>query len=645
MTRPKISRSQLSADRILLPVGVGMNAFATDSTYQKLGVQDLQDGEGHPLLQVVFADPNSARRIQLIDCSSWLQRPEIGRPFARAFYVWGGGKRAGTRFVFMRGVTHFFIFLKESYRMPGSASVDRLSDLRSAVLDGYAIWIDQKRTRAGRSISVRTKRGLLQNLNDLIKILFQIKEYSVMIDPALRRIGRRPWLNEVPRNSPTPILSINEWVQIEKACLSEIDHVMELMNKGDRLIQEHRNRIPMVPTSRSDYRDLGVCLAAVETEFKGVIPKHEDLVEKNWSLAQAIRYVHSYDDVSELLYPSTRTLVPFVLMLAARTQFNADTVLGLTWSNISESNWLYGEERWDVSAYADEERIKISGAKARSRRQQIRSFPARVTHPTNPPVILRKLRRVTARLRPHAPAFYADRLFIFVRRTSRNRGVTSYGEGVGVLAHDEAWKFSLKMFIRDHGLPAFTLKNLRATGNDLTDEVTGGDLLAQQTILNHRNVDTTYVHYMSSAARQRNNEALARVQAERVRWVLTNGRRDVRGVGPMSTRRAVTAGFECLDPFDSPQPNQQIGKLCDAYLACPCCPLAVVHRRDPEALARLIQFDAALDAARTTVAAQRWIEVLEPLLKTLRQEWLPLFPAKTWEKAKELASGFSIVVE
>lgn len=641
MTRPKISREQLFAGHIPLPAGEGL---ATDPTYQKLGVRDGRDEEGRPLLQIAYAEPNYARRIQVIDCSSWLQRPEIGRALAHASYIWGCGKRAGTRYEAVRVATKFFTFLSETCRTPLSRSVVHLSDLHGAVLDGYITWLNNYKTKAGVPLSVQSKRQHISLLYNLIGTFFRMKQYAGKMDPELR-LMKRPWQNQDHHAVPNKILSNDEWVQIEKACLSEVDHVMGLMDKGNRLILENHHQIPVAPMNRGEYRDLGVCLAAIVAEFNGLILKHNDLVKKNWFLAQAIKEIHGYDTISELLYPSSRTMVPFVLMLAARTQFNPDTVLGLTWSQVSDSNWFYGEERWDVSAYTDEDRIKISGLKARSRRAQIRSFPARVTHPTNPPVILRKLRQVIARLRPHAPAFYADRLFLFVRRTSRNRGITSYGEAHHILAHDEAWTASLKSFISEHGLPKFSLKNLRATGNDLTDEITGGDMVAQQTILNHRNVDTTYIHYRSAAARQRHDEALASIQGERVRWVQTGGRREVRGLGPQSTRRAVTPGFECVDPFDSPQPNQQAGKMCDAYLACPNCPMAVVHRRDPEALACLIQIDGALDAARTDVAAQRWIEVFEPLLQILRREWLSLFPKEVWGKATNVRSVPHIVVE
>ncbi len=120
----------------------------------------------------------------------------------------------------------------------------------------------------------------------------------------------------------------------------------------------------------------------------------------------------------------------------------------------------------------------------------------------------------------------------------------------------------------------------------------------------------------------------------------------MRGIGRLSTRRAVTPGFECLDPFDSPQPNQEPGKLCHAYLACPRCPMAAVNRRDPDALSNLIQLEAALLGAQTQVTAYRWLEVLEPLLQSVRQDWLPLFPEGTWREAETTNSGqLSVVVE
>jgi len=54
---------------------------------------------------------------------------------------------------------------------------------------------------------------------------------------------------------------------------------------------------------------------------------------------------------------------------------------------------------------------------------------------------------------------------------------------------------------RARDLPAFMLSNLRHR-SDLVQELTGGDILAQQTVLNHRRVQTTHDHYTSDAARQ-----------------------------------------------------------------------------------------------------------------------------------------------
>jgi hypothetical protein len=472
-----------------------------------------------------------------------------------------------------------------------------------------------------------------------------MEQFASQLDPHLK-YWKRPWLNQTEQPEPRKTLTPQQVIQIEQACEREIDLIVTSIERGNRLIDANRDQIPSDPEDVSAYEDLGVCLATIAYQYGGVIPKAHELRTQNRALGKALKYYHKYRELESLLCGSPRAMVPFVVLLAHRTGFNPDTVLGLSWSQVRESNWFYGDERWDIDPSGEEDRVTIVGKKGRSLRAQVRSFPARVTTSTNPPVVLRKLKIVTSRLRPHAPAFFADRLFLFSRLQSQHRGVTGYGVGRDSLACDICWTRHLKSFIRENRLPAFTLMMLRRTSSDLVDEVTGGDIIAKQTILNHHDPNTTYTHYQSATARQRYNETLAGIQGERVRWVETGGRRDVRGIGRLSTRRAVTPGFECLDPFDSPQPNQEPGKLCDAYLACPRCPMAAVNRRDPDALSSLIQLEAALLGAQTQVTAYRWLEVLEPLLQIIRQDWLPLFPEGTWREAETTNSGLlSVVVE
>jgi hypothetical protein len=248
-------------------------------------------------------------------------------------------------------------------------------------------------------------------------------------------------------------------------------------------------------------------------------------------------------------------------------------------------------------------------------------------------------------LRPAAEPFFADSIFLFVPTTASGRKISNYAKKFQSSSVSDTWQCSLKKFIKDHDLPKFSLVNFRFTGSDLVNELSGGDIRTQQTLLNHKQAQTTHAHYTSDGARQRNNEMIAGIQGERVRWVETRGQRDVRNMIGLSTRRAATPGFECLDPFESPQPNQKNGKICSAYLACPGCPMAVIHRRDPQALAIIIKLEAALASAEFEVAPKRWAQELLPMLQAIQCDWLPLFSSETWHEAAKLESIPDMVVE
>jgi hypothetical protein len=609
------------------------------------GVHEGNDENGKPALEVVFPCPESPRRIQTLNCSSWLVRPEIGRAFAKAFYVMTSGLGARTRRINKDLINSFFMFLKATSRSKLGRSVVQPQDLRKAVFDAYIDWLDGRKKQDGTPLIIKDKQYRFAAIRRICGHLHRMPEYATLIDQELLLL-RCPWYkSHWAERQPREGLSNDVLLRIEQACLKEIDKTMALIEEGNRLLEDNKNRVPASPINSVPYYDLGVCLAAVVQEFGPIIPKIEDIHKKNRLLAYAVKCVHKSEVMASRLYPSPRSLLPFAIMLAARTFFNPDTVLGLTWSQIRERNWFYGDERWDIDISDVHERLIIGGKKARSRKLQMRSFPTRVVDPDNPPVILRKLKQLTARLRAVTDPLYADRVFVYVPNTNGKRSAASYGNGTSPLAGDITWQHSLKRFIQDHHLPPFTLVNLRFTGSDLVHELTGGDVVAQQVVLNHRSPDTTHEHYTSASARQRNNESLARIQSMRVRWVATEGHRDVRGVKGLSTQRAVTPGFECLDPYDSPQPGQLAGKLCDAYLACPRCPLAVLHRRDPLALAQLLKLETAFSNSQFEVTPQRWIQVLAPLREAVQRDWLPLFAKDIWNKIDETQWHPEIIVE
>lgn len=643
MGRKKIPRSHWARDKELNGNENGTISLTNYLPKNQTGVKCGIGENGKPYLQVLFSAPEILNPIQTCDCTSWLGFPEIAKPFADAFFYLGRSKRAGTRREMKSCIRRFFDFLEEEVHSQQKRQALSLSYFNIEIINKYIGWLKTKRTNSGVPLHPITKKNYLDQLRRIFDSLAGMKQYSQQIKPNLFLI-RSPWPDPRRHRNPRKVLSNDILLRYEKACLDEIDRTMDLLDEGERLVLENRHLIPKTPLSKRDYKDFGVCLAAVLSEFNGIIPSAGTLEETKKHLYNAIRDYHGYYEIVKHLHPTPRTLVPFVLILASRTFFNPDTLLGLTWSQIHEKNWFYGEDRWDIDPLQQTGRMEIHGKKGRSNRLQIRSFPAQVTDPDNPPEVLRKLRRFTARLRPITEPFFADRLFLFVPTSGAVRKPLSYGSNVPGLSSDEFWKRHLKCFIKDHGLPKFSLANFRATGSDLVNELSGGDIKMQQTVLNHREAQTTYRHY-SDGPRRIGNEAIAGIQGEQVRWVETKGHRDVRNLIGISTRRAATPGFECFNPFNSPQPNQKDGKMCSAYLACPGCEMAVINGGDAQALALIAKLEIALASAEFEVTPQRWTQELVPILQAIQRTWLPLFPSDTWKAAEKLKSVPDIVVE
>jgi hypothetical protein len=71
----------------------------------------------------------------------------------------------------------------------------------------------------------------------------------------------------------------------------------------------------------------------------------------------------------------------------------------------------------------------------------------------------------------------------------------------------------------------------------------------------------------------------------------------------------------------------------------------VVNRRDPQALAQLVQLEQALLATRETVTPQHYL-ALAPQLDAIIHRWLPAFTdAAIWTAAQRLPMLPPIIVE
>ena len=208
------------------------------------------------------------------------------------------------------------------------------------------------------------------------------------------------------------------------------------------------------------------------------------------------------------------------------------------------------------------------------------------------------------------------------------------------------WVFTneLTAFIEANSLAPFNLSQIRPAISEAVDLLTGGDLKAQQTVLNHWNSEITDQHYVSGEAKRRRIERLAEIQNRRERFISTSGRADPRNVSSANTGRAATPGFECLDPYQSPLASQSDGCLCDAWGECPICPLVAVNPHDPRALALLVRFDAAIDSAKTTLHPARWLH-WAPIQAATRRLLTNFADQQVWTDARQIVLPPLLAIE
>ncbi len=369
---------------------------------------------------------------------------------------------------------------------------------------------------------------------------------------------------------------------------------------------------------RSDYRDLAICLAALDEAYPSVIPDLEVIILDHPLLGQAVRELHGHGTVSSCFYASGRDLVPYVLLLTVATVFNPDTVLSLEWSNID-----FDKDQAGTPA------IEIVGLKGRAVQDLVRVFESDVAVSSSLSLrrILFGLQEITSRIRPALAPEHSERLFVFVQKWGGQKKPKSFGlDGRKLLlpSGDIVWQSSLKNFIKDNRLPPFTLGRLRPTILDLV-QFMDGSLEAARKVGNHGNPVTTWTYYTSDGVRKRYRERIGQVIVLRERWVQTEGAIDPRRLTPSQDKGAATPGFSCLNPFDSQRPNQQPARLCKDYGGCPSCPMAAAHPNDPQCVGYYTALEEAIYRSQSTMSASTWIERWVPVLSDLAalRAWIP----------------------
>lgn len=568
---------------------------------------------GTDTLQMVFS--RALHEPQRLDISYLLAFPNLAEPFAAALQRKLASDSEASRISFNKWLRlGFFSYLKNK-----ALQHLALGDLRSDVLREYVMWLNQKApgNRKARWSEATRVQYLLAVRNTLSE-LRNLPRWAKQLDPGLS-LPTHQWKGAKRRRKPVEILTDGELEKIYRACFEEIKKTRMRVESDWAVLAAFDQQLPVSPKGYRDYPTREVALAAIAQMLPNRIPSYPVLSELNEPLLRAIKlFFGGVVELRTALAPSPRQIVPFVLMLAFHTRLNPETLLASDLDDFRKGEYL-GVPRFYSSHY-----------KGRARRRQRPSVPIDESW-DNPSSIYDFLVEWTSRIRPLASRKSANRLLIYVPRTTR----THVGFFDVESANGSFFAQVLEEFCDDNLLRHFSLKQIRPTMMDLGRSLGGGDIRAAQALGDHRSPETTNSHYTSDAQRKRNDERLGEIMSQRSRWIDSEGKIDSRGVVAGQDEGSATPGFRCFDPYRSPfSPH---GKLCLAYAYCVICPFAHIDISSTLVCAQLLMLLEAVRRGKGTLDPQGWLERMAPIESRLVGYWLPKFNDDVIAEARNLS--------
>jgi hypothetical protein len=439
-------------------------------------------------LNAVFPG-NAGGESHQISLSFLLGFPGLQPMFTAAFVRWGATRSPQSRKAMRENLrTGLFRYLEAHW----NGTIEP-HDIDDELLAAFRSSLQRENGKLGKPLHPRTVASYLGSVRSVLDAL----DHGVWAGVARAIAVRVPQgpIGAVRKVTPTEVLKLDDLLAILEASEREVLAMQERFLRGKALLSSGRTRLPdpdQLSTGkrrvRGPYHNLDVCLAALDATYPGVVPDLDVIVTANPALARKVKDVHGYGTVTSYLYPSSRDLVPFVLLLTILTIFNPDTVLGLDWNDID-----FDKEHAGMPA------ILIVGEKNRATKDLARLLDPEA--PASSQLSLKQLlillRETTERIRPCVLKGHADRLFVFVQETAGKpaKGYGSVGSKHRAMSGDGAWARSLLRFIRDNKLPSFTLGQLRPTILELV-QFTHGTLEAARSVGNHHSPATTWTHYV-----------------------------------------------------------------------------------------------------------------------------------------------------
>lgn len=653
---PSPTNKKTSTNRAQQVVEAARRRNAEQANVQNLSSTRIEHGtaDGKPTLTAIFPKKGGGEHHRL-NLSFLLEFPGLTDFFAEGLVKAMKHNAHRTRLEFAKRLRNScFAYLSER----GYTNL-RPKDLDEQIVTGFNTWLSQRRKADGSAHHPTTIASRLSAL----RIALGASKMPHLVDlvpSGPRGVSRK--------HVPTEVLQFDQLLAVIAAVEKEILALRDNWEKGQSILMQGsellqngavlgKSRYRQKNVMEVDESNLAVALAMIDQRYSGVIPEQAVITADNAPLGATVNYGIGTAKMTRYFYASGRDLVPLALSIAIATVFNPNTILSLKWKDIDRNvdplsngrravqfDVTEGADKVDASVETEASDatesplVKITGDKPRAGRQLVRLLDPETSgvNQVSLNMVLDLLIAMTTRIRPFViePEKYGDRIFLYVQKSGAKRS-KGFGGGTYDSSGDQVWQSGLANFIKDNNLPEFTLKTIRATMLDYVQLFNRGDLEAARKVGNHLSRITTWTHYTSDLVKRMLKEATGETLLVRERWLDSEGKIDPRKHREWTSKGCATPGWICLDPFDSPRPNQKQGRLCSAYGECPDCPLSAARPVNPRNVMLYESLRRAIYRSITRVTAPVWQDRWAPVVAAL-DGLLANVPAQVLQESRKL---------
>jgi hypothetical protein len=409
------------------------------------------------VLEVRFSDEWGVAG-RLFDFRRFAARQPLAAEMATAFRHYAVAKTLATQCSTYEAVIKWFRFLEDT-----KSPVRSARDINLSVLRGFLAWLERierhKTTRVTRYGPIkRLLSWLLRNRPELVSQSLEFP-FSAHHNPQ-------------GDCKPRDILSKREIEAVLAAATAEIASNWRDFQQGRAsLSRVDRRALAKQPLEQLELDDLPTFLAVIADRFDGVIPRKDTLHQSRaGKLIYAALQLHGgIPRVSRMLYATSDSLTPYVLVLGATMYANPRSLLTMQRDCMIEHVLL-------------EERCVVTWRKSRASRPQRRSFMRFKKHSV--PNLIEQVLALTQPLVPHARVKHQNLLFLCRTLTRGKDFVGMFPKETTSATTNFVERHRLRS---DNGEPLhLVLSSLRGTGLALAHAALGGDILKTQQLANCR---------------------------------------------------------------------------------------------------------------------------------------------------------------